>query len=411
MQVESAWNPPVASPSEARPLTLVALLAVGLIFSTATQLRISTLPIGPGELALLGWGLATLALGMFRDDLRLPRPAIPFLGFWVGSLAILAFDLLRNDLSLLPAPTSYRPVVAYGFVTFLLLAFWTCGGKASTLRAVSWFIAGSTVALGAVFLFAQIGIALGPFDPWYSFRFRAWAENPNQLALQLAPIPFLALHLSRQSRRPRRRAAWLLTAAVAVVLGAATFSDALVIAWGASAAALITLDYVSWGRHRRRALWERVGRHLVVPLVGLAAAIGFGAKVYGWLSEKTRVIYEQGSQGDHRLLLWRHGLEAFGSAPVFGVGPGAHSGMAGPFLGAESHNSLIDWASNTGIVGVSAYLALIGWLALRVWRRDSPALFAALLSLLILSCFHYTFRHPIYWFALAFVACVPGRER
>ena len=101
-----------------------------------------------------------------------------------------------------------------------------------------------------------------------------------------------------------------------------------------------------------------------------------------------------------RFALWKHGIDALLTSPVVGLGPGAYSGITKPFDGIEAHNSLIDWGTNTGIVGVVLFAALILSLLKMGWRNRNFVGIIGIFSLLMFAQFHYVFRQPIFWFYL-----------
>jgi O-antigen ligase len=119
-------------------------------------------------------------------------------------------------------------------------------------------------------------------------------------------------------------------------------------------------------------------------------------QVYAVLSN----TYNYGSQGSDRLTLWKNGIAALSHSPLFGLGPGAHSGYTRPFLDTEAHNTFIDWAASYGIIGLICYLTLLGWIGWKTWKNGSSALVAALISLVGYSVFVYTARHIVFWFSL-----------
>jgi O-antigen ligase len=145
-------------------------------------------------------------------------------------------------------------------------------------------------------------------------------------------------------------------------------------------------------------------RYLVVPIATMMLLAVFGVQICHRVEDKMIAIYDVGSQGSMRIALWRHGIEAMIESPLIGLGPGFYSGVAAPFAGAEAHNSLIDWSASVGLVGLTAYLLLAGWLFAGLWRSGDAALVAAFVSLFTISLFHYTFRHPVFWFVLVFLA-------
>jgi O-antigen ligase len=129
---------------------------------------------------------------------------------------------------------------------------------------------------------------------------------------------------------------------------------------------------------------------------------------YRALEEGAAGIYAESGQGDLRLMLWQHGLQALGASPLVGLGPGSHSGYTGPFQDFEAHNTYIDWASSTGLAGLVAFALLLVWTARRT--GGDARLLAALLALLVVSVFGFYMRHPTFWFYLAAIALANPRS-
>ena len=98
-----------------------------------------------------------------------------------------------------------------------------------------------------------------------------------------------------------------------------------------------------------------------------------------------------------------HGLEAIGHSPLVGWGPGAYSGTEHAFGGFEAHNTLVDWGTSTGGLGMILYLGLLFWCALRVIRSGSPWLLGALVAVLFDTLFGYSLRQPFFWLMLVLV--------
>jgi O-antigen ligase len=147
--------------------------------------------------------------------------------------------------------------------------------------------------------------------------------------------------------------------------------------------------------------------YVLVPLAAISALALAGPVLASAVSGQVRTIYSTAGQGETRFTLWRNGLAAIESSPLFGLGPGAHSGYGGPHEGLEVHNTVLDWLGNTGFVGLSLFLAVLGWTAVRVLRRGSLLALGALVSLLSISAFHHVMRHPIFWLSLIVTANLP----
>jgi hypothetical protein len=108
-----------------------------------------------------------------------------------------------------------------------------------------------------------------------------------------------------------------------------------------------------------------------------------------------------------RMALWKHGLGAISKSPIVGFGPGHFSGLDSSFQNDEAHNTLIDWGTDTGIVGVAA---LIAWLAVIIrqsWRIGSGVALAGILAAIAFSQFHFVLRQPIFLIGLLVLAMTP----
>src|SRR5438270_4843332 len=64
------------------PMTADALLALGLLLSSASLLRVAGVPIGPGEICIVIWLLLTLAGAVRRTSGPLPPAFTRMLIFW-----------------------------------------------------------------------------------------------------------------------------------------------------------------------------------------------------------------------------------------------------------------------------------------------------------------------------------------
>ncbi len=114
------------------------------------------------------------------------------------------------------------------------------------------------------------------------------------------------------------------------------------------------------------------------------------------------MIAERG-QGAVRFVLWMHGIQAIVESPFFGFGPGAHSGLLAPFQGKETHNSVLDWGTSTGLIGIGVLTCFLLALFRKVWRARNAALIGGFLAMVAFMQFHYAMRHPIFWFHLLLI--------
>src|ERR1700730_5208012 len=160
------------------------LLVLGILLSTASQLRPAGAPIGPGEVCLMIW----IALMLGRETVRLgPRftPALSRLViFWllfgmaqcIGTLAGFAIGDVHDESLFM------HDAIAYPLIATISMLSVVGPDAGSRLHRVAWFL----VTLGSATLALQVAqswglISAGAIDPWYWDRFRGWSENPNQL--------------------------------------------------------------------------------------------------------------------------------------------------------------------------------------------------------------------------------------
>lgn len=379
----------------------VIFLSGGIALSSATQLRIPGAPYGAGELLMIVGAFGLVVTVLAGTPLERAPLLAAFCGFWLVALVALtagalslAPDTLFNDIEFRAFFHDTRAFLFVAIILFALLA--PTGAEARVRRMTTLVLAFSIVPLFALWLIAQRTSSVGPLNLWYGPRFLGWTQNPNQLALVVVTAPFVALELAARARRPARRLAALFVAVAAAVLGIASESDALALSW-VGAATLVIIG--SWGRlaaRGRRAGIPGAVAYIVTPAIALLITLWAGPSLQRRVVAAFERTASEGGQGSTRRVLWERGVRSYLSAPVVGLGPGAHAGDPRA-RGEEAHNTLIDWACSTGTVGVAAWLGLLAWVGVMAWRARSPLLLGALAALVCFSMFHYVLRHPIYW--------------
>ncbi|MEJ5363538.1 MAG: O-antigen ligase family protein [Desulfosoma sp.] len=269
-----------------------------------------------------------------------------------------------------------------------------------------WLVSLVVISFVCMLILAYSTESIGNIRFHYAVtRFTGWAKNPNQLALLLAPIPFIAADLGLRAKGANS-AGWWAAATFIVMGGTATQSDALVVAWGSTVFFMaILILFFSARRGRRNSRWVVLGCILVllIPIIAFLVESILNLELISLLYNSIRSLYEQNEQGHIRIILWENGMKAILSSPLVGLGPGSHSGLVGPYGGSEAHNSLIDWGASAGFLGIAAYLTLMASMFLAAIRRQRTMLALALYSLFIFSLFHYVLRHPFFWLTLATV--------
>ena len=384
----------------------ITWVAVGVALTTATQLRVG-FPVGLGEVMLCVWMLF-ICLRLLRGGCYFVTPLTKVLfGFWIVAFIALSFGILIAELRGITSTGVYHDGFAFIFsCVFCICLCLSIQSIESMQRLIVANISFSTISMAL-----SLGISLPFLVPWYSgSRFTGWAVNPNQIALLILGIPFLGLHLFIVgSKKIPEKIIYLLLIATSIVLGILTDSDALKLGWAVGF--FVTVFLLLYQEFiKRLAKSQQISlKNLEIYKFLLGIFIFFMILMlllvsYGRITTTSTEVYNQGNQGSDRITLWQHGIAAISSSPVFGLGPGAHSGDKAPFLDFESHNTFIDWGGSTGMVGLAAYLSLLGWIAGRAWRNGFVVLVGAVISLATFSSFHYVLRHVIFWFYLLSIA-------
>jgi len=378
-----------------------SLLIGSLLLTTATQLRLDGFPIGLGEAGLLLWLILFIYVLSVRP-LPVNRLVVWYGLFWLVSLPslILGTVIAQQLGEAAPLAKYIREMLALFFVAALslVLAIET-GSREASLGRVSRLIRYGAAFSVIVALFAWFGEDITPIKWWLGHRLQGLAENPNQLALLLLPMPFFtAYRLSVVGFR----FTYLFAGIILVLAGLATRSDALILGWAAAIG-----FYIAYILQKRLSMLLQVPSWLLFLVAGVLGGLvivwsvdsrglhGVLAGIYGTDSE-------QYQQSFRRFDLWINGIIAGMDSPFFGLGPGNHSGFEGPNQDSEAHNSLIDWFTISGLVGLSAFLLLV----IAQFRRalySNVWLACIMVAILVFASFHYMFRHPLFWFYLVLV--------
>jgi len=391
------------------------LLASGLVLTTATQLRISGLPIGPGEVLCLIWLLLQLpALIRERGSLWADTAIRGFVLFWgVMFVAMAAGSIKGWSHPAWDAQRSAHDALAYGFASLLsIVALSRFRGHAAEAKHLLFLVLLIALSLNTgLWLVAKSHFGTMSAALMYSpTRFQGLANNPNQLAMLMVSLPFIGWFFIENSVTKLAKSLSVLSMGVAVFVGLQTGSDALKVSllFGIGVLVLV-IAHSTWYRKegwkwRVAALGIVLGAYV---LSGLPYAIensdgsiqNMAANSDGWAQN---IAADKGV----RFALWAHAIQVWMEAPIFGLGPGAWSGIMAPFEGMEAHNSFLDLVMSAGIVGLIAYLGMLYWLSLHFLTNRCHALLAILVVMILYSLFHYVLRHPFFWVILATSFCL-----
>lgn len=379
-----------------------AWYAGGVVLTTATQLRPEAAPVGPGELLLLAWTLAAVALLVHGGVAERPPVARAVAGYWATAIPLLlAGGLWGAMIGTGPAGGFAHDLFAFLYVAIVTVVFTSQPDLEGRVRStIPLLLLFTVVPLVILFVITPLGSRLGPLQPWYSVRFRGWARNPNQLALSLVAVPFCAAFLYARAKRLRARLGYLVLGVAALVIGTTSLSDALMLAWAVGISLALMVVWFEAARAPSASLPRVAFLRIGIPALVFLALLAGGVRWYSQIAETVQQMYAMGNQGAVRVNLWYRGFQAMLASPLVGNGPGALSGDTAPFQGRESHNTLVDWGASTGLIGIVLYLGMVTWVTVRCLRRGHGVLAVGVISFFVFSCLHYVMRHPIFWYYL-----------
>jgi hypothetical protein len=374
------------------------------VLSAATQLRIGG--IGPGDFLLGLVSVHSIIVIAKRSRLRPTRSIILYsmLIIYCGILslipvAVASVGVLSDENWL----RQYFFVLSALIYPFLLhIAF----GAQALNRIALVFAIGVIIFFGMTYALVELvgipGVANVSFN-YSDVRFRGWALNPNQTALVIGvAVPLLLREIFDRGASVVLLGPFI---AAGVVMGLATGSDALLVAW-ALGIGLVVANNRELGRGYRilglslRSIFRSALAMLAVGIVALGVI---------WLVTNFETLYQGtgmgAGQGEVRVALWLAAFAAFLERPFLGNGPGHFSGLAGPYQGSEAHSLLFDWLASYGMVGSTILAIYVVSTVVSLIRKGLFSVLSIVFVVLALSAFHFFARHPVFWFALFFAGC------
>jgi O-antigen ligase len=415
-----------------------ALLALGMLLATASQLRLGDLPIGPGELCLVIWVIVMLV----RELDRLGRPLTPALSRLLLFWTVFAFSLSLGFLTGLFIGQQYDPRwVLHDVMAYPLLGAVSClsvvdPGARPRLRRVSWLL----ITFGTASLALQIAagwelVDIPLIQPWFWERFRGWSANPNQLSLLCAVLALMSLHLAETATRPSGRIVAIACSILPIYVGRMTGSDTFTLALVASGPIFIVLKLRAWLSERRNVIhfafaWIIVlGLPLMlVSLVPFAVVAATDAGILvKELSKNGGKDLEQ--ESDLRFSLWENAIQLGVDSAMLGLGPGPHLEIPASILKArenedqleniehpqqssapnfEAHNTFLDLLTQGGMIAILSFVWIWGVSFFIAYKARLAGLATLICGLGIYCMTGLIIRHPIFWFSIALCLVAGG---
>jgi O-antigen ligase len=395
-----------------------ALLALGLLLSTASQLRPEGTPIGPGEFCLAIWVILSIGYEAIRLGPPATRALSRLLIFWLVFAFAQCLGLLVGF-----ASEEFRDTAAskHDMLAYLLMASISCfivivPDTGARLRRVTWIVA----AAGATCLAVQVADAFGlvtipAISPWYWNRFRGWSENPNQMALLSVALALLSLHLAETAEKLGERFAALACAGFCFLVGVLTRSDSFILVLLIAGPMFVTLKLRTWLSLRGRGLPFRTAcAYLIILSVPalLASAAPFAPRIAAHSERFATNTLEDNNQGEDRFKLWTEAIHLGVGSWMLGLGPGPHLTSKDykrpPPAKFEAHNTILDLFTQGGIIAVFSFVWLLATTSFVAYRAGLTALATLVCALGVFSMFHLIVRQPIFWFSIAL--CLAAAE-
>lgn len=397
-----------------------ALLAIGVIFASFTQLRFFDAPLGFGELFLVAWLGLTLGRSMSSLNAPFPPALLRLAVFWIllaGSLCVGTMTAFvvgeRNSTA-----DFVHDTTAYTLMAALSLLAVAQAGAAPRMRRVAWLV----VLFGSGCLAAQLAQAFGVFtisgvDVWFWDRLIGWSTNANQLGLLCLILALLSCHLAETATGPGTGLAALACVILPVWAGYLTRSDAFLLALVFGLLGFAGLKF-----------WRMIDAHQRLGPVPAAAAIMAVVALPALLAASSPLAYvlavekiaeraeeargEGGLERDvgYRTELWGQAIDRGVESGMLGLGPGPHlkrpADLREPQLDAlpnfEAHNTVVDLFLQGGLLAVASLLWLGATTLLATLKEKLNVFPILLISVGGFALTHFVIRHPIVWFVIAF---------
>jgi hypothetical protein len=404
-----------ATPGSARcrgkSMILDSVLALGLLLSTATQLRFGDTPFGPGEMCLAIWLGLLLCLRAGRLAPASNSAFTVVVAFWlilfvaesVGAIVGFATELFFDTTEIV------HDVIAYFFLFCLACAMALELNSERRLRRVTWLI----VLFSAASLNLQLAHAYGVVrlpiaaDPWFYDRLRGWSNDPNQLGFATASLTLISIHLADTATQRVKAIAAAACAMIAFCVGVLTKSDSFTMGILGASTVFFAIKSSLWLATFKRGLTFRAAS-VSLALLGLpvlaVGALPLASAVVERVEAKSAALYAEDNQGDLRFHLWEEAFDKGMHAAMLGLGPGPHltkkAWKQSPPHKFEAHNTPLDLFVQGGLMALLAIAFLYASLLVATTKAKLPALAALSCAFVVFSMFHFIIRHPIFWFGV-----------
>ncbi len=375
------------------------LLVCGLVLASATQLRLIA-GLSPGEVLLLGY-LAIRLVDWARGGSQSVLGERSFVVVWTVWVVFGSFGLLWSDVTgsglAQGAVGETLKLSVVGLLVATVVQFEAGDGRrfALVLRKT---IEGLAFAFAALLVIAQFLRQVGPVSFWLDggSRFTGWANNPNQVAVAMIGVPFLAPALVTEPWRKR----FMTIGAIGVLW--ASGSDGAVLALVVGFLGMTTSYLYATARRG----FSAVQAFAVLAILAVAP-LAVGSAVNAAKARVDSAVGDGGGGGNGRVELWNSAAHLIAGSPLVGYGPGPRVVAKDGTPGHEAHNVYLDVAILGGVPAAAA-LVFVHGKALLIARRQGVAMVGVACALVTFGLTGFAIRQPMYWLYL--IACISARS-
>ncbi len=378
-------------------------LALSFALSTMTGLRFAGLPVGVAELIVLLCLVVHLPLGFGVHGGNPPSFFLPFLTV-IFFAALPGFIITLNSEGLVDHALYSLVASIWILLLFAYLHYGFDYSQVDIAQLVNIFLLLSCLYFAVVLVLSFVEPSLVYLGDDIAdrlsdarsaqeredaaiFRLVGFSTNPNQIAFHALIASVFAVQLWKRNGSVYS----LIALALAFAVGFLGKSDAFLFAEVALIGVAIVAGII-------------FGRSYILALVIIVPAVFFAVVALPTAMNSIQEIASSGDQDATRYNLWANGITSGLERPLTGLGPGAWSGLEGPRGVEEAHNTVIDYFSNTGIIGGAIMVLGILAISFRSIIRLNANAAAGLAALLVFCTFHNMVRHPLLWLAVYYIA-------
>ncbi len=392
-------------------------------------------PLKLDQNAKLDWPVALLALGMTASvfterrlitGVGLPELSFLFLGWLAYSGKLPKSNIAETENYLIPYFKGVAIIIPLGIAWNLMTVQSTFSMVHDLLAfCLAFFISKWVLeniitednANELIYLYILFGLIV---DLWYvkmyrggsglfvdTDRFCGYSSDPNQIAEAIFLIPWFGFYFIDYVKKHNLPSVYLwgtvAAIAISIYIGEITDSDSYKAANMAAFCAWAVSHKILSGKS-----WPLL--LIIVAFVAFCLVKGYGfSNLFGDAEHYFQETAVKDNQLNTRFNVWKYGIVAFFHSPLFGNGPGAHSGNWGPFLRVESHNTYIYILMDHGLIGFALLMSIFITLGKKIVQAHSSYLAAIYVGLLVFCFFHSFQRMPLFWFYLYLGNCMANR--